>query len=54
MTAVQWYYLSLLAATAIVYPLEWFFGPSLIHISLLVGLMYMSTRIWTHRHSHSE
>lgn len=54
MTAVQWYYLSLLAATAIVYPLESFFGPSLFHISLFVGLAYMFTRIWTNRHPQSE
>ena len=50
MTAVQWYYLSLLAATAIVYPLEWLFGPSLINVLLLVGIQYVSMRIWYNRH----
>lgn len=45
MTFVEAHGLSVLAAAAITYPLQWFFGPSLIVISMLVVLHYVFLRL---------
>mgnify|MGYP001229698891 CR=1 FL=1 len=45
MTFVEDHGLSVLAAAAIIYPFQWFFGPSLIVISMLVVLHYVFLRL---------
>ncbi|MET3793268.1 hypothetical protein [Aquamicrobium terrae] len=45
MTFLECHGISVLAAAVITYPLEWFFCPSLIVISMLVALHYVFLRL---------